>query len=226
MIYITGDTHCPIDIKKLNNKSFPQSSLTKEDYLIICGDAGFVWHGRDKENEYWQNWLDNKNFVTCFVDGNHENHAKLDQMPVEMWNGGKIHRIKESVIHLMRGQVYVIDGVKFFVMGGAESTDKIHRVEDVSWWEREMPSQEEYEEALNNLEKHDWMVDYVITHDAPTEIIKDLTIFNKPNKIRNFFSLIDSKLKYNQWFFGHYHQDIKADNWHTLVFDKIIKKEE
>ena len=40
-------------------------------------------------------------------------------MPVEIWNGGKIHRIKDSVIHLMWGQIYTIDGYKFFEMGGA-----------------------------------------------------------------------------------------------------------
>ena len=187
MIFITGDTHCPSDIAKLKSENFPQESLTKDDYIIIAGDAGFVWHGRDEEDEYWQNWLNDKNFTTLFVDGNHENHEKLDNMPVVMWNGGKVHKLKESVIHLMRGQVYTINGLKIFTMGGAESTDKAHRTEDESWWSREMPSHEEYSEALENLEKHEWTVDYIVTHDCTTEIIHDLTIFNTPNKIRNFF---------------------------------------
>lgn len=146
-------------------------------------------------------------------------------MPVEMWNGGKRHRIKDSVIHLMRGQVYDIDDYKIFTMGGAESTDKIYRTENVSWWEREMPCEEEYEEAFDNLEKHGWEVDYVISHDAPTEVIQNLTIFNKSNKIRNFFSVIDSKLTYRQWFFGHHHPNLEIDNRHTLLYDKIIKIE-
>ncbi len=47
MIFITGDTHCPSDIAKLKSENFPQESLTKDDYIIIAGDAGFVWHGRD-----------------------------------------------------------------------------------------------------------------------------------------------------------------------------------
>lgn len=89
-----------------------------------------------------------------------------------------------------------------------------------------MPSEEEYEEALNNLGKNNWIVDYVITHDASTEVIQDLTIFNMPNKIRNFFSVIDSKLTYRQWFFGHHHQNLEIDRRHTLLCDKIIKIEE
>jgi len=43
MIFITGDTHIPIDVQKLNDKSFPkQKELTERDYLIICGDFGGV----------------------------------------------------------------------------------------------------------------------------------------------------------------------------------------
>ena len=45
MIYITGDTHIPTeDISKLSTKRFPeQKMLSKEDYVIICGDFGGVW---------------------------------------------------------------------------------------------------------------------------------------------------------------------------------------
>lgn len=41
MIYITGDTHIPIDIGKLSTKHFPeQKHFTQNDYLIICEDFG------------------------------------------------------------------------------------------------------------------------------------------------------------------------------------------
>ena len=44
MIFITGDTHGEIDIAKLNSKNFPQGNdLTKNDYVIILGDFGFIW---------------------------------------------------------------------------------------------------------------------------------------------------------------------------------------
>lgn len=39
MIYVTGDTHANIDIAKLNTTKFPQQKeLTKNDFVIICGD--------------------------------------------------------------------------------------------------------------------------------------------------------------------------------------------
>ena len=44
MIYVTGDTHIPIDIHKLDDDAFmEQKNLTKDDYVIICGDFGGVW---------------------------------------------------------------------------------------------------------------------------------------------------------------------------------------
>ena len=79
MIFITGDTHIPLDISKLNSDKFPQQKeLTKNDYVIICGDFGGIWYGNEKDN-YWLNWLEKKNFTTLFVDGNHENFAALSQ---------------------------------------------------------------------------------------------------------------------------------------------------
>lgn len=51
MIYITGDMHGDIDIRKLTNQNFPQQQLmTKDDYLIICGDFGLLWE--DSPSEY------------------------------------------------------------------------------------------------------------------------------------------------------------------------------
>lgn len=72
MIYITGDIHG--DPTRFSKEAFPeQDTMTKEDYVIICGDFGLVWDKEESKNErYWLNWLQNKPFTTLFVDGNHE----------------------------------------------------------------------------------------------------------------------------------------------------------
>lgn len=107
-MYITGDLHGYLEISKLNSKRFPHNkSLTKEDYLIIAGDFGLVWDHKNDEL-YWRKWLGRKNFTTLFIDGNHENFSLLNAYQVEGWNGGKVHRISDSIIHLMRGQVFNI----------------------------------------------------------------------------------------------------------------------
>lgn len=55
--------------------------------------------------------------------GNHENFDRLYQYPVEDWHSGKVHKIRESVLHLMRGQVFEIEEKKIFSFGGASSHD-------------------------------------------------------------------------------------------------------
>ena len=43
-VFVTGDTHNMLDWKKLNTSNFPeQKKLTKDDIVIIAGDAGIVW---------------------------------------------------------------------------------------------------------------------------------------------------------------------------------------
>ena len=86
--------------------------MTKDDYVIICGDFGGVWTFEEELD-----WLNNKNFTTLFVDGNHENYTRLYDYPVEEWHGGKVHKIRDSVLHLIRGEIFDIDNKKIFAFG-------------------------------------------------------------------------------------------------------------
>ena len=124
MIYITGDCHG--NFERFNPSIFPeQNEMTKEDYVIICGDFGGVWNRDEesKEETMVLDWLDSRPFTTLFVCGNHENFDRLYQYPIEEWHGGKVHKIRESVLHLMRGQVFEIAEKKIFSFGGASSHD-------------------------------------------------------------------------------------------------------
>ncbi len=48
IIFITGD--CPGNFEQFYPSFFPeQKEMTKEDYVIICGDFGGVWH-KDEES--------------------------------------------------------------------------------------------------------------------------------------------------------------------------------
>ena len=132
MIYVTGDIHGEIDIHRLNSYQFPQQRhMGKGDYVVICGDFGCVWAG-DQTDRYWLNWLEAKPFTTLFVDGNHENFPLLAAYPQRTWQGGLVHELRPSVLHLMRGQVFSLEGRRFFTMGGASSHDRAYRVEGKS----------------------------------------------------------------------------------------------
>lgn len=224
-MFVTGDLHGYTDISKLNSNRFPKNrSLSKNDYVIIAGDFGLVWDNRNDE-VYWRKWLTRKNFTTLFVDGNHENFNLLYSYPIEHWNGGKVHRIGDSIIHLMRGQVFTLKGFKVFTFGGARSHDKEYRKEHVNWWPQEMPSAEEYQEGIHNLNQNNWDVDFVVTHMCLSSALcllneKLQTQINE-DPLSDYLEQIRHRLKYKKWFFGHFHADMELPNELKLIHNTI-----
>ena len=227
MIFVTGDTHGGIDIAKLNSRSFSVGkTLTKQDYVIICGDFGFLWDAGPSDR-YWIKWFDAKPFTTLFIDGNHENFDLLLAYPVQPWNGGKARIITESVLHLTRGQVFSLDGTSIFTFGGAHSWDIEGREEGVSWWKQEIPTEAELEEGIKNLAEHDWTVDFILTHTCPTEILPLIHNLTAPktssSSLNLYFSELASKATFSHWFFGHFHMDQRLTDKFTLLFNNVLE---
>ena len=200
-IFIRGDTHGKMDrlfIQQLE-------SLAEEDVLLIVGDFGFIWFDflSDSQAFYPNSFLlknineqeedlDRISSLTkgnvMFIDGNHENFNKLNSYPVTRKFGGKMHKIRPNIFHMMRGEIFTIEDKKFFSMGGALSHDigggildvnepTFHnrlrvlqqnyipfRIKNISWWEEEIPSKKEINRAITNLSLADWKVDYILTH--------------------------------------------------------------
>ncbi len=232
MIYVTGDTHG--DINRFCELNMPgESSWTNEDYLIICGDFGFVGMNKYKFKtdedariaaDKVLDELSEKPYTILWVDGNHENFKELYEYPVELWNGGKIHRIRKNIFHLMRGQAFVIEGKKFFTMGGAYSIDRYMRKKDFSYWDEELPSNEEYKEATKTLKQNSMEFDYIITHTAPREIIMRMGYYPNPHDMEftGFLEWIMYECKFKHWYFGHWHEDkAVTDKFTALLFDVI-----
>lgn len=224
MIYVTGDTHGTNDFSKLLDDKY--KNLTKNDYVIICGDCGVIFNNDSSKIINLYEYLP---FSILFVDGNHENFDILNSYPIEKWNGGQIHRISRNVFHLMRGQIYNIDGLKFFSFGGALSFDKERRIEGKSWWSQESPNENEYIDAIKNLERNDNQVDFVLSHDCPfswigavkqsTKIMYEGYLFSPSNY---YLEKIVSKIRFRHWFFGHYHEDNDIDTYATELFNRIL----
>ena len=377
MIYITGDTHGSVDIEKLYKENFNPVNMTKDDYVIILGDFGFIWKNVvDKTELYWMNFFKNKPWKTLFIDGNHclskdteiltdkgwvnivniyenlsdyliatmnlENNEisfekvlikhktfkdkavviestdtkqvvsldhdviirdkkvkaidllgktikngdipifgkyktdeinisndmirkhdiipyminyndymycfttkngtlvtrnnykiaitgncnfnRLNQYDVQQWNGGKIHYISDSVIHLMRGQVFTLQGKTFFTFGGAQSYDKQYRIPNVSWWQDEIPSYKEIEEGFTNLEQHDYTVDYVLTHTSPSRFVQKMLPYAYPtDPTHKMLDAFEEKLKFKEWFFGHWHMDRHLSSKYRVVYHDVFK---
>ena len=246
MMFATGDCHG--NFMRFGSKYFPeQKKMGRSDYVIICGDFGGVWNG-NREEAYWLDWLNDKPWTTLWVDGNHENYCMLRDVSVERWNGGSIQRIRSNILHLMRGQLYEINGCTFFTMGGTASHDiedgildpnsldfedqyrslmrqkrRRFRILGETWWPEEMPSDQEYDTALETLERANWEADYVITHCAPTSVALAMSQHNEPDRLTDFLEMVNKRMKFHYWLFGHYHDNKAVDNKHILLWEQIVQ---
>lgn len=74
--------------------------------------------------EFSCKWFSEKKYTLLWIQGNHENYDMIAEYPIEEWHGGKVrHIVRDKVILLERGQVFEIEGKKFFTFGGASSHD-------------------------------------------------------------------------------------------------------
>jgi hypothetical protein len=239
MIYVTGDLHggdVLKDINKLSADKFPEGrSLTRDDYVIICGDFGFPWllpktHRGYKSNMFWLDWLTKLPFTILFVDGNHEYYPLLTELPKVNRFGSRVGQLADNIFHLTRGNIYYIDRVKFLTLGGAASIDKDRRVPGVSWFKEELLSKADEDRTLKNLDDARWRVDYVITHTGPSKVMQRMGLADRDEEDRYYDPvakfhqhLLDNGLTFKRWYFGHMHSDCISEDKFVATYNVIHK---
>lgn len=219
MIYITGDTHFEADLEKIT-KWEVGATLTRNDYLIICGDTGLTWDNTNRTKAL-QQYFSRQPYTTLFIDGNHENFDLLYSYPTSKAFGGTVRKIADNLYHLCRGEYYTIDGTTFWVFGGAQSLDKWMRREGESWWAAEMPTREEMEYGISVLERHNNTCDFIVTHDCPKEVLHYLYPYAHNDALHSFFSYVADTVNFKRWYFGHHHQDMTIDDRFTCLYNTI-----
>ncbi|MDO5391466.1 MAG: metallophosphoesterase family protein [Eubacteriales bacterium] len=253
MIFVTGDIHGnPV---RFSMDAFEEQRWMAEDkseahYCIVLGDFGLVWEETQSRTEkYWLNWLDKKPFTTLFIDGNHENFDRLNAYPVTEFAGGKIHRISSKVYHLMRGEVFILNGLKFFAFGGASSHDisdgiidgsdknwrsqakklekegkYMFRVKNRSWWESELPTEGEMKNGMDNLAKYGNKVDFILTHSpAASEIAILGSGTYEQDVLTRYLEEIRIHTEYKKMFSGHMHVNCAVNDKDLLLYEQIIR---
>lgn len=226
-LFITGDTHGFGLFNRFSKSNFPeQESLSKDDVCVICGDAGILWDGNDKDRKKIE-FLESLSFTVAFIDGNHENFDLLIECPGVEKFGGLVGEVSDSIFHLKRGKMYTICGYTLFTFGGALSIDKHLRIPNLTWFEEEIPSIAEQEEGIRTLESAD-SLDIVITHTCPkelkTEFIYDMGYIDPTERylshVYDYAMDINEELR---WYFGHFHLDEEIDSTFTSVYEQIIE---
>lgn len=201
-ILYVGDLHGKVN--KLGD--IVQSAETKNISAVVqVGDFGFGF--RDKA---WQSFLEKRArqkkwtvpIYTCF--GNHDNWNLIYEMREEQGTN-KVELVPGSGVYFIsRASILEIDNISHIFMGGAESTDKGQRKENIDWWDLEQPTEQEFRLFFKNLEEH--KPDTVVAHELPLRIEINRKRRNQsytPQMLEN--ALTNSIHQPRHWMAGHHH---------------------
>lgn len=248
-IVVCGDPHgelCNFVSDEIT-REFQDEPKNAEKFTLFVGDAGLVWNENHRPQRIKAENDRNKlislmPWTTLFIDGNHENFERLNQLPTVRMFGNDVGVVHKHIYHLRRGRVYIINGKKIWCYGGGRSIDAEWRIKDMyhggdrCWWPEEETNSKEMNRGVDELTAHNWEVDYVVTHEVP-EVIK-YKLFNpiagvKRSEDKNvyvtshesYFEEIRKRLKFRVWYAGHYHvdevyNDELGNTYHILMYNR------
>ena len=98
----------------------------------------------------------------------------------------------------------------------------MYRIKGESWWPQEIPTSAERVHALNNLEKVNNKVDFILTHEAPaSDIILLSNGWYKPDEYSQFLEELRCCIDYDRLFFGHYHLNKRINEKDECLYEQI-----
>jgi len=222
MLYFTGDIHG--DAERLSKNAL--SMMKQGDTLIICGDFGFLWDNTKPEKKAL-NALSRRRYNICFVDGTHENFEILQSYPVVSWNGGQAHKIRDNIYHLMRGQIFTIEGKTIFTMGGGEDPEMEPDENENASVHKEIPTSQELMNGVAALEQRQYKVNFIVTHEPPART-RDFLLLSANKSLRvtalgAYFDALAKQAQYGKWFFGSMHVDRFVSDKQIALFRNIVE---
>lgn len=236
MIYLTSDWHGSINgLSNFVNSIDTRTSLTKNDIVVILGDAG-IMYGNYVMGDLRRAMA--KYPCTFFImRGNHDKrYGKYAQQHPERWktinfgeNEAYVDYKYPNIIYARDdAAIYIIDDIKFLLIPGAYSVDKNYRIMNNMPWEKdEQLTKEELAAAVNLAWNND--INIILSHTGPLQFqekMKDLLldyVINPDNQMEETMDLIYDTIGQNiDWYWGHFHgtRDFN-DNAH-LIYQQAV----
>ena len=226
MVYYTGDTHGNFD--KIED-FISDNNLTKDDTIVILGDAGFNYYGNSRDR-LAKKWVSEYGITIFCIHGNHEMRPQtINTYKQKLWNCGAVYYEEEfpNILFAPDGSLYELDGQKTLVIGGAYSVDKEYRLaRGWNWFPDEQPTEETKQCVKNWIERcHE--VDQVLTHTCPLKyvpteaFIPGIDQSKVDRSTEEFLDEVEDKLNYSRWLCGHWHIDKSIDKIRFIMDDFI-----
>lgn len=240
-VYITGDIHG----KSKRIREFCKSQKTeRKDTLILLGDAGFNYFFNERDKKFKEK-VNNCPITIFTIRGNHEARPQeiKGKWHYELYFDNRVIVEDEfpNIKYALDGYDYYINGCRAFIIGGAYSVDKFHRLANGwSWFENEQLNEQEQKNIIDYLDwlhNHQNPIDLFLTHTCPikyepTDLFLPMIDQSMVDKsMERFLGEVEKKYKYKLWCFGHFHGNriypYKENEGQILMlFDKIINLED
>lgn len=233
IFYITGDTHG--DFSRIE-EFCRENDTTKEDVMIILGDAGINYWLNNADRQL-KNDLTDLDITLFCVHGNHEARpweaADYEEI---MWNGGLVHREEQypNILFAKDGEIYDFHGKKVMAIGGAYSVDKYYRLNHkMPWFDTEQPDEWTKNYVEQQLEKAGWSIDIILSHTVPIEaeptwvFIPGLNQEVVDKSTEKWLQEIYDNLEFSEWYAGHYHVESEENGIRIMFedYDEICEEE-
>ena len=222
MIYITGDTHR--DFSGIHKFCVVNKTSVK-DVLIILGDAGINYFG-GRGDKILKEKIAQLPITLFCIHGNHENRpSNIHTYKIKQFWEGKVYIEPKypNIIFPKDGEIFNIMGRFTLVIGGAQSVDKAHRLEQGhNWWADEQPSETIKFVTELNLDLVERKVDFVFSHTCPLNCIpqKRMSKILSHTDTEQWLAEIERTIKYKNWFCGHFHFNGSYKNI-IFLYDQI-----
>ena len=223
MVYITGDIHGSLSpIYEL----FEKHSPAIDDIIVILGDVGLNYTGTLQDISLKRAMSKLGSTFFC-IHGNHENRPQnIASYSEKEWNGGRVLFEEDfpNILFPVDGDIFLLEGKKCLVIGGAYSVDKYYRLSNGhKWWPDEQPSSAIKEYVEEQIANND--INIVFSHTCPAKYIPTecfLSCIDQSevdNSTEEWLDTIEEKLDYTAWYLGHWHTNKHIDKLHFLFHD-------
>ena len=223
MIYYTGDIHgSRYEVTRFCRRM----NLTRKDTVVLLGDVGANYF-RDERDRALKQALSKMKCTFLCIHGNHEMRpVRIPSYELKEWNGGLVWVEKDfpNLLFAKDGEIFILEGLRHLVIGGAYSVDKYYRLyRGLQWWSDEQPSAEI--KAYIEQQISTYPIDIVLSHTCPFKyepVEAFLPMIDQSTvdaSTEHWLDTIEENLNYRAWFCGHWHINKRIDKMHFLFHD-------
>ena len=233
---LLGDTHgANVKPARQARRMYPDLQ-PNEIGLIILGDAGFNC-GRPEEDSKWKKIVNKIGIQIFCVRGNHDVRPEKIERMVSLYNKdiqGWVYNEPDAypnIFYLIDNEIYIINGLRTLVVGGAYSVDKEYRLKNNMFWEPEEQLNENQRRAIlkDNENKH---FNLILSHTCPISwqptdlFLSFVDQSTVDNTMEVFLEELKDTISFDCWLFGHYHKDRLMRPNVMMLYQSIISLED